>query len=353
MKVKKSYDSLYSATILVLFVLFSSTSNLLLAAESHHQLPDNESSYGINLDVYAFMDAAFSTYVNNSNVFPEYPAAVGRSGPYDLNGIEAGYPWLSEFIYRRDGLPRYGVINKWGGSVTVSYGYPNDLIPEKGESVALYANGEGGPKSEEVKAIADNQIEKTAKMITAVTGVPISFVPARAKEVRDLGNLRVIFVDNTDSWKTKYKKGNGGTYMTSIFPRKVTFRPQITNLIPSIVWYTPYSSSQVDGFFISDSNNNIKMAFCYIWEGNNKNIIPLLIKECLVRSMGIPDSSSFAPKDSILSLWNAQENYRDTRIYDRLGEDAAFDMKILATLYRKDIVSGEDAVSVLNALTAN
>jgi len=60
---------------------------------------------------------------------PVYPVDFDGSTLLNPKKFKGSYPWFYEYVFRDQGTPPYGVINKWTKPIHISMGFPNDLRP--------------------------------------------------------------------------------------------------------------------------------------------------------------------------------------------------------------------------------
>lgn len=370
----------------------STLGSLLLARAAHAEsgavIPDSVVLDGVTYSqkalAGAFVESAFSTWlpVTVRGAYPQRtllpPMEVlpeNQGDPlYSAKGYKAQYPWLYEYIYRDKGTPRYVALNKWAmPDIRVSIGFPNDLKPIEravvdGRTLPEIPLFEAftTPVSAEVEALVQQQVESLSLIIKAEAGLSVSYLPHRKETASNWAQVRIVIYNRLHNWKTLFKRGNEDMYsiITNLHisqpPR--SFRDHIEkSYLPTAVHFTPNTHLQVDGFFLSDAHNNIETAFCFISADHREDIFQALVRECLLRSMGLPEAP-YQPPSMLLSFWN------DAQRFMRHGETAPerpsdlpwppqiteFDRYMLKTLYDPRMRPGMSPAEVYkNLVTKN
>lgn len=317
--------------------------------------------------INAFNNIAFSTYISD-NVFPEeqltYPILKTLPGTVsEAKNIKDAYPWLYELRYREEGMPKYVAVNKWTKPIRISLGFPNDLKPIRTPTSERYFIYTNFPKQTVLPEVVENvkrTINGITPVITELTGLPTSFLEPEKETPSDFADIRIVLVPNIlisanveksretpvyPIWETYFKLGRP-SIGTSTFGQDVShvqwkdFRQTIEKqLVQTGIRFTPYSATQVDGYFLVNSKNEIQKAFCYIWQGHTAEIIQLLTQECVVRSLGLPDAAS-GIGNSLLRLWNDKVPSPPPANWKRPKGLSGLDKLIVKTLYSEKIKPG-------------
>lgn len=317
-------------------------------------------------DVLArFMDAAFSHYIwgYSEAAVPERGGYFGYSserftssqGLAFINSlflrpeiIRPLYPWLYEFLFRDKGVPRFVALNKWNSPVRIAFGFPNDLKPYQSLGrehylLKIYGSGVLTPG---LKELAESQISDQVVFLKQATKLDISYLPSE-KETQDLtGNLRIVFMDRK-GFSSPFKDGPPGTVIGGGQNGGTEFRTSVEPNLLTAVKFTPNSPYQVDGYFLPDADNHISMAVCYIWKGHSSEMIKGLIRECLLRSMGLPD----APRGykGLLGLWNSQLRISKTTEANP-PQMSPYEEFMLKLLYNPTLTAGMSTFDVYKSL---
>jgi hypothetical protein len=325
---------------------------------------DNKSYTKVDL-ITAFMQVAFNAYIHAQYKFPRLayvPPYLDDKEETDNPvrspvGYKKHYPWLYEYLYREQGMPRYMAINKWvKPRVLISTGFPNDLKPLSPEAFnnknemdfGLYEPSVGtSPLSHELEM----EIKSTAGLISRATDIEFTYMPHALETVDNYADMRIVFFESLNFWESSFKKG---VHSDSVFvtvggsPFKLQFRNYLEpHLISTAVVYTPENLLQVDGYILSNKHNEIEKSFCFIWRGHEKEIIVSLLRECMVRSLGLTETFSiFEAESSLLSSWNQPTKERLTMPRAVSEIDVAF----IELLYSAVVKPGMSAADVARLL---
>ncbi|HEX2753201.1 MAG TPA: hypothetical protein VHP34_08920, partial [Alphaproteobacteria bacterium] len=111
--------------------------------------------------------------------------------------------------------------------------------------------------------------------------------------------------------------------------------------VQGAVRFTPYARAQVEGYLLSDHENNLDFAVCYLWPYHQKEVLASLMNECLLRALGLPEMASVQGA-GVLGHWN--------KTYDRVSKRSVLDgptvNEWLASVAKTEMGwtrSGEDA----------
>lgn len=361
-------------------------------------IPDTVKLDGVTYTRYevvaTFLKAAISTHIpvnqtrTEATLIPPFKTIEETDNALSTpEGYRVQYPWLYEYMYREKGMPRYAAINKWDSSVPVrvALGFPNDLKPyewlrlpikngdnktQANEPVTyvesvLYEQSAKTPDSK-VVAIVESEIKSIAEILSEITGLSVSFMDRDQETAAQVAPIRIILT--TQEALPPLKHGRKIT-MTSggvvSLPNKnvLQFRGQLEQFyLPTAVTFTPYSDKQADGYFFPNADNTIGLSLCFIWQGHRPEMLKALVRECLLRSMGLPDATAIEPK-GYLDLWNDPQKYPRWQKDSRgdtitVGDDAIpkqfseHDRYFLRLLYNPALKPGMSAVDVHRALMA-
>jgi|GEM_PF-2792266 len=312
------------------------------------------------------------------------------------------YPWLAEYLYRQKGVPDYAVINKWTKPIRISFGYPNNLklyaLPNvPAEILKSYKTYQEFPvpplgafltdrnveeeswhtqfyrESPAVTKIirytyetAEKEVMRHTSLLSSLTKLPVTYVTQEKDDKENPAEIRIILVKSSqretcekDNWKTMFKHrvppdsfnrhlvkvctstggGLSATYTHS-------FRDDFEQYLTTRVVFTAGSEQQVDGYLLPAADNSIGMAFCFINAFHPPEILQALVRECLVRSMGLPESSdtrSVYYRHAITSLWNdplTKPQRENRNLFKAPPEMTVLDQHLLRTLYHPAIKPG-------------
>jgi hypothetical protein len=332
----------------------------------------------------AFVEAAFSAVIPltswekhpESSVIPIPPYEPYEHHPiYSYNGevFKKQYPWLYEYVFREKGVPRYVAVNKWTKDLRVSLGFPNGLKPEQRivpegaphMADALMSKGVA-PVTEQLEFFVSEEVNAFNRVTSSVSGINISYLKNREETAANYAELRIIFLSGMDAWnpdsKVDFRKVR--THISSGFSKSsasMLFRPNFEfDLLPTSVIFTPNGPKQVDGFFLSEADNSIGRAFCFISHQTPEDLKKGLIRECLLRSLGLPDAV-YQPASMLSSLWREPERavalneYRPARkvSFEQGAYVTEFDLYLLKILYRPEIKTGMSPYEAYRRLMDN
>lgn len=302
--------------------------------------------------------------------------------------FKSRYPWIYEYLYRDHGFPRYLAINKWLTPIRISLGYSNDLLPATAHiggphqsSAVDSLNSDLGlvlsdptarplPSPDKlpgetpgaVKLVAD-EIQNDIPVLKDQTGLAVSYISHDQEEKNSPANLRIVLVSNPFFWKAPFKRqaatplGFGASPPTEVRrlrppPNLLDFNDDVEPHLLSAVRFTPYSGQQVDGFLLPNADNSVGMAFCFIRTDSAPQMIQAMVRECLVRSLGLPSSSSGSPEP--VGSWhpNLLQQWNDSRPNGAvLPAITEFDRLMIRTLYNPAVKPGmsiDDIYKVAN-----
>jgi len=295
------------------------------------QIPEEVTLDGRNFDrkeiIDAFLQAAF-THPDETNLLPwqiksnlNYVADTERRSK-----IKEGYPWFYEYLYREKGTPQFFSLNKWAGPIVISTGFPNDSKPFVSPPVEVFPNQEPIVSAHwlfpeyktlhpETEKIIVDEVKSVLPDINALTGLPASFLPHDKETNENYAQIRIVVLDDDDpiSWETLFKKGSLNSFPFNEYgPKKYHknpyrmpdyFRAWVENKLITATSFTPHSFWQVDGFFVANADNEIGLSICYIWHGHEEDLLRALVRECVVRSLGL-SGGAYNIKNSLVGYWN-------------------------------------------------
>lgn len=215
------------------------------------------------------------------------------------------YPWLYEYIYRDLGSPRMLSLNKWKRSVKVSVGYPFELNAQQ-SGVNEFLDYEEVDMQQKQEVLVEDEVKKLAPILRDLTDLPVDYIPHKSETIQNFANLRVIFTD-ASRFETAFKKGGvswAKAYARNIGPPARYFRMEIEPLLTTSVKFTSRQKDQVDGYFLTNANNEIEYSFCFLSDRHEQSLLRALVKECVLRSMGLPENTS-RQKKALLSAWTS------------------------------------------------
>lgn len=327
---------------------------------------------------------------------------------YAENKFYKKYPWLAEYLYRQKGVPDYAVINKWIKPIRISFGYPNNLklyalpdvpaallksyknyqrfpVPPLGafltdrnveaESwhIQFYRESPGAAKIiRSTYEAAEKEVMRHTGLLSDLAKLPVTYVTQEKDDKESPAEIRIILVKSSqsetcgkDNWKTMFKHRVPPDSFNRDFVRVCTsvegdplaiythsFRDDFEQYLTTRVVFTAGSEHQVDGYLLPAADNSIGMAFCFINAFHPPEIVQALVRECLVRAMGLPESSDTRSphyNHGITSLWNdpLTKSQRENRsLYKAPPEITELDQHLLRTLYHPAIKPGMTALEL-------
>lgn len=276
--------------------------------------------------------------------------------------IRVEYPWLYPHLYPDQGLPRDMAIHKWTQPVKISFGMPNDLQRFQKTDNSKYgwwlAIREKSEKEKPSNEILNNLTDFTNN-ISKIAALPVNVLLPERETLANYGKVRIIFVKNGHFKRGSRFRGAANVAEFGIGQDKpLYFHSGLTSLakhkIKTGFYFSrhPHNENQVEGFFVSNGDNEIQMSFCFIWDGHSERLEKALIQECILRSMGIPGNAG--GPDSLLSPWNNQEAWGRPEYKAKIDTPPAnlsdFDRQILSLLYRPELKPGMNFYDVQKEL---
>jgi len=280
--------------------------------------------------IYRFAEAAFSKSYQQQGGWLDTQAAGSIVNKDNVREFAENYPWIAPYMVGTTPLPRPFSINKWHRQVNVAFGYPDDLRPKNGKSELIIADSYASARYPDVEARAEKTVAAAIPQLQAATGLDIGLGKNTAA-----GGLHIIFTDNVYYRTSPFKvEADKPAYTSTGTHNTLEFRSFIERqALPMATHFTPGNMRQVDGFFLPDSDNGITAAFCFIYKDLPPALQDNLVRECLVRSLGLPGLQTTF-KDALTSAWNA-EGKAESPI-----EISDFDILALKTLYSGVIKPG-------------
>jgi len=340
---------------------------------------DGRSYDGFDL-IRDFLNVSFSTTLWNENAedyfsktFPAYVHRLaGAPTKEDIQRLHSGYiypEWVkAQYAAINGNYPKFGVINKWETSeIDVAIGWPRALVNENS-------------KERRLASLVEGQVKHLAPQIKAVAGLNLNFLkPDNPKENSpSYARIRIVFSPMYDG----FFKTLPGLSASRILLGGGKDKAAETDLYWGAVTFTPYSRSNVDGYFLPNTDNNIDLAVCRVSPFLPEGMLKALIGECLLRSLGLSDLSKIN-QDSLSGRWNREYDQSSKNLasepsflenienFDSLSPLREVDFKLLGTaflgyqsftqydlqmlklLYCPDIKPGMDKYQVIYVLSRN
>ena len=390
-KLKKLFVSACLTFFVGIFLLPRSGSAETGTALFPNLLVMDSIEYNKNDLINAFYAVAFGNDIPAKIYLPLLSGEPGNNNllldrkgwlPLDmLGGLREGYPWLYPYIFNEGGSPRPFAINKWTGPIKISFGYPNDLKPfsvslpkkidaeklkswphiadENGRSLAEYYifDEEATILPDQLEVNAVQAIEALSRDLKELTKLDVSYLSHPKETLVNYAGIRIIFFDlpskaisSGDISLPSLYKGLKRTSMLeqwsdwpSTPPFGINFRNTVERSLSAKIAFTPSKNEQVDGYIIANQNNEIKSAYCFIPRNLPQPRFLHLIQECVVRSLGLPDTLFLdtLPKvsNSLLTEWS--ENSYASGLTD-------VDRFLIRTLYDDRIKPGMTVDQIIN-----
>lgn len=277
------------------------------------------------------------------------------SGEGTLDWVKTLDPFIAETLLRQEGLPKPFVINKWSQKITVGIDWPRiELVDKDGKKLIIpkFNFAVGGEKTKYYSFFED-KIKEIIPDLKKLTGLDIEYIsPDDPREISsNFAAMRIVptFIDKENPFKdTRIFEGMAGA---------------LEQNFTTGVRIAPTGITQVDGYIIPDHNNNIIFAACKIDPRLEEALVSSLILECMVRSLGLPEISSYggvlgkrkidgnlemlipAKKQDALLKQKTKNNYTQGLL--------AYDQVLVQLLYCPDIKSGMSVYDVIKILGSN
>jgi len=297
------------------------------------------------------------------------------------------YPWFYSHAYPEKGLPTSLAVNKWVKDIRISFGVPYDMKPFNASIIdgkratdyetwpvvnkryivqKYFAKHNSGIKKQDDFQALEGEVKETAKVLDELLPVSVSYQDFETETPEEYGNLRILFFDDKAKYygfdslllkrvsKDKYKVSFDFLRGTLIFVSfKSPYIPKhflingFDNQFRSLGIFTEHSQRKVTGYILPNEKNEIEMAFCYIWEGHSTDQKIELVRECLVRALGIPNeinSRSSSKHFSILVRTPHSKAYSDW--LNNSFSLSEHDQLIVKTLYHPQLSSGTNYIDL-------
>ncbi|MFN3825994.1 MAG: hypothetical protein ACK4NR_00010 [Micavibrio sp.] len=356
-----------SSFFFILLLIFQ-TSSASYANEQIAALPE-----AVMLDGHAykkeqinqsFLDAVFVKDVLNQTddglnlTLSPFSEGVG---PLEAEKIRNNYPWLYKHIYP-DSLPRLLVVNKWVKPIRIALGMPNNLRPLKDKYEAFYIEKKSDEyftslmQSELIKDL-EGVISDFAPDIEKLINLPVNYVSQDQNDLSAAAEIRIVITDdNVPPVHYRHRRegflGESGWEVTLY-----KFRSPLGegNIKTGFVFASDFKN-QVDGYVLVNERNEIEMSICYINKHNEAREIALMLKECLVRSLGLlgpvrPYDQEASLSPSLLTLWRVGDDWAPFKLELPPEKGLSdFDQYLIRTLYNPALKPGMDYIKAQEIL---
>lgn len=305
---------------------------------------------------------------------------MGETGSkfFSQSSLAITYPWLEPLLYPAE-APKALSIFKWNKPIKVSTRFPNNLEPytqNYKEKISIFGENGGrnpfeyvdilselensGVSSEKdievlkesvsrfvnAEKLVSQELNKTISKIKPI--IDLEYVGINDSDLEAV-NLVVVLMGDKAHWKyNKNTSSSRSSYIDEKFRYK--FFNHIDQYLYTAVNFTSGYDNQVEGFFVPDADGSIQFSVCYIWYGHSTEKISLATRECLLRSLGFPNSV-ITDQPSVISLWNEESDRKSkTELYSLLNSPQGllnYDEMLLRLLYSSDLAPGQSYINFL------
>lgn len=262
------------------------------AKKSEYKL--NGQTYLKNDLIYGFIKTAFSRHLWIESYMPKNHHFTGRLTCLQEDLQQHQKKDQNKTCFEQG--VKFDALNRWAKDITVGVGMPPTFDEEYNrDSDILQADYNAvGPQAVD---LVSEIVTKMAPSIIDATGLKVRFIPPSEETTEHFADIRILL----------YEKRFGAYNKFKILPHKIVgdfTAPRPEQYIGNqAVRFTPMASSQVEGYYVPDADNHIEYARCYIWPDHKTDMQKSLIAECLLRSLGLPETV-YNIDDSLLSDWN-------------------------------------------------
>lgn len=304
--------------------------------------------------LWDFLEVAFSNYLwmqNDDAYYAGGPVYKPMPNVDYLEKNDKSYQYFKEYMNLNSSFINQGRLHKWEKkNINIAIGWPWKTYETNDPDIAR------------LTSYADNFVS----VLNEITGTELKLTGANDKDTPQIiiAPIKAQYPEN--SFKTDEITGRHGT---------LEFEWWFKDLITSGVEFAPASKKNIDGGILVDKNNAITNAFCLIPVGISNADTEILVRECLIRSMGLPGTS--ANQNSLLAdranLDNknnflvSASNARNPNVFiendslisfkklfqqraDGTGNLLQYDFLMMKILYCPEIKSGFDKNEVVNQL---
>lgn len=310
-------------------------------------------------------------------------AQIKRSPGYSEYIYKEKDLWWHYYITYPDGLPKHGSIHKWNQEITIGVGWP--LTPEGRPAL--------NPRSDMLEhyALTEHygrflkQIKSLAPEIGRLTGLKVKVIEPNdpIENTSQFAKIRVV-PTNRNPLNNYFKHAKHTDNRRGVLENEFNTPLYFEHFYKMPVPFTDGARSQVDGYILPRTNNNIGMSVCKISINVEELLANTLISECLVRALGLPERIGKTAKlyrGSLVGPWNSNHNAHSWLIGERLDFTAVarrhkdvppktrknfpehltdkntlfqtftdYDAFVISLLYCPEIKSGMDRIEVKDVL---
>lgn len=198
------------------------------------------------------------------------------------------YPIFGSFFYPKLGTHRSSSVSKWAHSeIQVGINFFSQTQSIVGHQTI------GSKLSYDAQDNIKLMIEEVSDQINSET-TKFHFV----SEYTGRGGIQIVFTDQAnfiEGTKKIDRYRDPSEPLSTMYFHK-DFEPLLASAIP----FSPRSPRKIDGYLLVDNANHIRWAVCYIKQNLRPKALFFDISECLIRSLGLTNSLTFASGNSIL-----------------------------------------------------
>ncbi|MFN7113990.1 MAG: hypothetical protein ACK4PK_06490 [Alphaproteobacteria bacterium] len=263
-----------------------------------------------------FLRAAFPAYTrldeDDDSSFTPRPKERAPTARLPTQQIPA---WLWEYAQREKGVPKFDAISRWAQqdiSIAVGLPPPNQLTDEEH---SLYDKVK--PVFTQMRQSLEEATGRKLRLLSPGKHDLKIFSFRRQETEATQAKIRIIAKRSEFTPYNKFKRF-GAKRGHSLIPIPIQHDHPGYNLgyVERFMWdavrFTPRARAQVEGYFVTDKDNNIEFAVCYLWPQHGEKLLQTLIAECLLRAMGLPEMT-LKDKNSLLGHWNAAHDGHSRR----------------------------------------
>lgn len=296
---------LKSCLLVIIFVVFAVTGSFVCAQKNtvtQINFKDLDGNiYGRDGLMRQFLRVAFPAYTLFDDPSSNNLYLPSEDRQKTLAGWEKRMPpWILEFALRKRGTPKFDAISRWPRDITVGVGFPppNRVTDEERRLL------------EKIKPVFSAMHQN----VEAATGRSFQLLSPSEETASVYAKIRIVplaagYFSSSNRFKAFRRAGVG--FIPAVIDSGEESTPEYKDQMPMIeghMWdavrFTPRARAQVDGYFVTDKDNNIEFAVCYLWPQHKDGLLQTLIAECMLRAMGLPEMAAMS-KRSLLGRWNA------------------------------------------------
>lgn len=202
-------------------------------------------------------------------------------------------PWLAPYIYRKDGIPRYGSINKWENRVRIGIGWPEYALDGRQPLGKI-----SQPELNVFRRYIGEEIKSSLPALRAATGLEIDFVAPDDDIERGPAHAEIRIVPVQWREVRGWLPNSENTKNIESYERWLF----------GAVLFASSDHRYMEGYLLPNQDNSLGMAVCKIMAMDiSESSFRGLVRECLVRSMGLPGMSRLNA-GSLVGPWHEVTN---------------------------------------------